>query len=243
MELDENTKYFLVSLLKEETVPMGGGIGGSKATGTGGQGYEYKDSQTGEIKYLDPSQSSFLDNPIISLSGIGTGDTEQKQGESDEDYKKRIGDEVTSKFKGALEYSTGFDFDEMPEDQPSLEYLAALGTIKRSLGWPTNPSAGSELMDFGPARTKTGDIDWSRTLMKPAGRAVSYGLAKAALNTGMGEIGRKLSGKINYLTALGVDPFDYATKVMGVDYVADQLAKLPARQKKQITAGQGNIAL
>jgi hypothetical protein len=240
MYIDSDTKSFLIHVLNEQT--PGGGVGGSQWQ----PGMTMAPGWASEIINYNPKNAqdtSLLDNPILKFATTDYTDAEQKPGESEEEYQQRIGNKISNDFKSSLNYATGTDLEGMSDDKPSLEYLAGLGILKRSLGYPTNPEAGSELMDFGPARDKSGDVDWTRTAVKPAARALSYGLAKAALNTGMGDLGKKLSGKINYLVALGVDPFDYATKVIGVDYAADQLAKMPKRQKKQITAGQGYIDL
>jgi len=251
MYLDKDTKLFLLHVLNENSPSgsnMGGGAGGGNAEWSPGSTMPnwanrvVNDQSTALPTLKNNADSNILNNPLVALSTVGF-DTEKQKGESEDDFQKRLGGKVSKDFKNVLKYVSDIDFDQMPKDRPSLEYLAALGTVKRSLGYPTSADSGSELMDFGPAKDKSGDIDIKKTLFKPAGRLVSLGLSRAALNTGMGELGKKLSGKMNYLAALGVDPFDYATKVMGVDYTADQLAKLPKRQKQQITAGQGYIGL
>jgi hypothetical protein len=121
--------------------------------------------------------------------------------------------------------SNTIDLEQESRSQPSLALLANIGTLKRRFGYDTNPSGGVAMKGENLVR------DVASTLG-------GGGLAGAGLQF-MGPLGQAVSQKLPYLAALGVDPFDYATKIMGVDYVGDQLKKLGARQAKQITAGQG----
>lgn len=117
------------------------------------------------------------------------------------------------------------DLENEDTSKPSLGLLAGLGIAKRRLGYKTDP--------YGSVSMK-GD-----SIAKDVAQSLAGGaLAGTALQF-MGPLGQAVSGKLPYLAALGVDPLDYATKLMGVDYVRDQLGKLGARQAKQITAGQG----
>lgn len=113
--------------------------------------------------------------------------------------------------------------------KPSLELLGGLGVLKRRLGYDTASGGGAEMR--------------GKDITKDALRGLAGGGIAAAALQFMGPLGQRISEKLPYLTAMGVDPFDYATKVMGVDYVSDQLSKLPARQAKQITSGAGHIQL
>ena len=150
-----------------------------------------------------------------------TGKTKKKKKQSEASY-----------YKSALQTALGsdIDLDKETSGQPSLGLLGALGTIKRRMGYKLDPNAETGM--------RGGD-----SLIKGAISGVAgAGLASTALAF-MGPLGQKISGKLPYLTAMGVDPLDYATKVMGVDYVSDQLSKLGKRQTKQITSGAGNIKL
>jgi len=137
-------------------------------------------------------------------------------------YKKEL--------QTALDASgSSVDLDKESTGKPSLELLGGLGVLKRRLGYNTSSGGGAEMR--------------GQNLVKDVARgAAGAGIAASALAT-MGQLGQSIAGKLPYLTAMGVDPFDYATKVMGVDYVSDQLSKLPARQTKQITSGAGHIQL
>lgn len=146
-----------------------------------------------------------------------TGKTKKKKKESESLY-----------YKNALQTALGsdIDLDKETSGQPSLGLLGALGTAKRRLGYKLDPNA------------QTG-MRGGESLVKDAIAGVAgAGLAGAALSF-MGPLGQSIAGKLPYLTAMGVDPLDYATKVMGVDYVSDQLSKLGKRQTKQITSGVG----
>jgi hypothetical protein len=145
--------------------------------------------------------------------------------------------------KKALETTSGKEAEEFNQSSPSLEYLSTLGMIKRGSGYSTDPDAPVELLTPAAPLDKSGNWNVKGIGQQLLGVGTKTGAAAAALNLGMGELGAKLSTKLPYLVALGIDPFDYATKVMGVDYVADQLRKLPARQKQQITSGAGYINL
>jgi hypothetical protein len=150
-----------------------------------------------------------------------TGKTKKKKKQSEESY-----------YKTALQAALGtdVDLDKETSGQPSLGLLGALGTVKRRLGYKLDPNAETGM--------RGGD-----SLIKGAISGVAgAGLAGAALGF-MGPLGQSIAGKLPYLTAMGVDPLDYATKVMGVDYASDQLSKLGKRQVKQITSGAGNIKL
>jgi hypothetical protein len=150
-----------------------------------------------------------------------TGKTKKKKKESESLY-----------YKNALQTALGSDIDLSKETsgKPSLAFLGALGTAKRRLGYKLDPNA------------ETG-MRGGESLVKDAVAGVAgAGLAGAALSF-MGPLGQSIAGKLPYLTAMGVDPLDYATKVMGVDYVSKELGSLAKRQTKQITSGAGNIKL
>lgn len=164
----------------------------------------------------------------------------------DKKIKNKFEDEYyygQEELKKSLKNITGKKPEEMTSDAPSLEYLAGLGMAKRAMGYSTDPNAAAELLTPVSPITSTGNWNLPGMLKQAAGLGVKTGMAAGALNIGMGELGQKLSTKLPYLAALGIDPFDYATKVMGVDYVADQLRKLPARQQKAIASGAGHIEL
>lgn len=145
-------------------------------------------------------------------------------------------DWYTTLIKGSSE-QLGGNFDPSYYDGgPSLGTLAALGMLKRGMGYGTKGNKGTELL--GGLNFSSG-ASFAKSLIPTAAK---IGLASAALTT-MGPIGVGLDKKLPYLAALGVDPFDYATQVMGVDYVADQLSKLGPRQKQQNTSGAGYIKL
>jgi hypothetical protein len=146
-----------------------------------------------------------------------TGKPKKKKKQSESEY-----------YKDALQMALGgdVDLDKETSGQPSLGFLGALGTVKRRLGYKPNS---------GDATAMRG----SNSLIKGAISGIAGGgLASTALAF-MGPLGQHLSGKLPYLTAMGVDPLDYATKVMGVDYVSDELSKLGKRQSSQITSGGG----
>jgi hypothetical protein len=226
MFIDEQTKLFLLDVLSEAELPIGTAIGTDTSNPYDTLAKKLFSGKTGGAKELKPQ--------IIAA----------KKENKDEEF-----DLAKEAIKTSFAQTTGFDPETAATTTggPSLEYLAGLGVLKRSLGYDTrDPNA--ELIDFSIRRDKAGNIDLGKTAVGVGknllGRASSYGLAQAALNMGgMGELGTKLSGKLGRLALLGVDPFDYATKVMGVDYVSDQLKKLPARQRQQITSGGGNITL
>jgi hypothetical protein len=146
--------------------------------------------------------------------------------------KKKKTESESLYYKNALQTALGSDIDLAKETsgKPSLGFLGALGTAKRRLGYKLDPNA------------QTG-MRGGESLVKDAIAGVAgAGLAGAALSF-MGPLGQSIAGKLPYLTAMGVDPLDYATKVMGVDYVSDQLSKLGKNQTKQMTSGAGNIKL
>lgn len=160
-------------------------------------------------------------DPSATETDPVTGKTKKKKKESESLY-----------YKNALKTALGsdIDLDKETSGQPSLGFLGALGTAKRRLGYKLDPNA------------QTG-MRGGESLVKDAIAGVAgAGLAGAALSF-MGPLGQSIAGKLPYLTAMGVDPLDYATKVMGVDYVSDQLSKLGKNQTKQITSGAGNIKL
>jgi len=167
--------------------------------------------------------------------GSGIGDYDSSEPEIDPVTKKRKKKKKQSESlygKSALQAALGtdVDLDKETSGQPSLGFLGALGTIKRRMGYKLDPNAETGM--------RGGD-----SLIKGAISGVAgAGLASTALAF-MGPLGQSIAGKLPYLTAMGVDPLDYATKVMGVDYVSDQLSKLGKRQTKQITSGAGNIKL
>ena len=163
-----------------------------------------------------------------------TGKTKKKKKESESLY-----------YKNALQTALGsdIDLDKETSGQPSLGFLAALGTMKRRMGWETDPNAKTRMMGDDILPKGAGVVDAAAALAKSAvARSAGGGLASAALAF-MGPLGQHITGKLPYLTAMGVDPLDYATKVMGVDYVSDQLSKLGKRQTGQITSGAANIKL
>ena len=150
-----------------------------------------------------------------------TGKTKKKKKKSESLYDK-----------SALQLALGSDIDLNKETsgQPSLGFLGALGTLKRRMGYKLDPNAETEM------RGGTG-------LVKGAISGVAgAGLASTALAF-MGPLGQSIAGKLPYLTAMGVDPLDYATKVMGVDTVSDELRKLSKRNTKQVMSGMGNFKL
>lgn len=193
---------------------------------------------------LDESTTIFLiqvlneENAILSGGGGGvisnkgyqpytevidpkTGKVKKVKNPESEDkfYKKLLQSELDAN------PSNKVDLDQENKSQPSLGALAGIGIVKRRLGYDTNPSGAVAMKGENIAR----DI---------ASSVAGGGIASTGLQF-MGQLGQAVSDKLPYLSALGVDPFDYATKIMGVDYVRDQLGKLGARQTKQITAGQG----
>jgi hypothetical protein len=164
--------------------------------------------------------------------GLSIGDYESSEPETDPIIKKSKKKKKQSESlygKSALQAALGtdVDLDKETSGQPSLGFLGGLGTIKRRMGYKLDPNAGTGM--------RGGD-----SLIKGAISGVAGGgLASTALAF-MGPLGQHISGKLPYLTAMGVDPLDYATKVMGVDYVSDQLSKLG---KNKMTSGAGNIKL
>lgn len=202
---------------------------------------------------FDKNTKSFLLHLLNEAGGVGTlSDEGLNMQEYGYDFnqsfpgpkkktKKGEEDFYKSQLKTALGTVTGglVDTEKEAPTSPSLGYLAGLGTLKRTMGYKTSPESGAELIDLAPKVTSAGLPDLHGTAKKLAGRAIGLGTATAALNVGMGQLGQKLAGKLPYLTALGVDPLDYATKIMGVDYVANELSKLPTRQYRQMTSGGG----
>jgi hypothetical protein len=172
---------------------------------------------------MSPGYGSSSPPNDISYTEIDpvTGKIKKKKKESESLYGK-------SALQAAL--GTDVDLDKETSGQPSLGFLGALGTIKRRMGYKLDPNAETGM------RGGTG-------LVKGAISGVAgAGLASTALAF-MGPLGQSIAGKLPYLTAMGVDPLDYATKVMGVDYVSKELGSLAKRQTKQITSGAGNIKL
>ena len=159
--------------------------------------------------------------PYINVVDPKTGKVKKVKNPESEDkfYKKLLQSELDAN------PSNKVDLDQENKSQPSLGALAGIGIVKRRLGYDTNPSGAVAMKGENIAR----DI---------ASSVAGAGIAGTGLQF-MGQLGQAVSNKLPYLSALGVDPFDYATKIMGVDYVRDQLGKLGARQAKQITAGQG----
>jgi hypothetical protein len=150
---------------------------------------------------------------------------------NDADWYKKLLDDSAKQADGKIDWAPN-------KEGPSLGTLAALGALKRSMGYKTN-SGETEFLIPGFFDDK-GNISLSKMARMAVPTAAKTGLAAAALST-MGPLGSKLSTKLPNIALLGLDPFDYATKIMGVDYVADQLGKLGARQKQQITSGAGYI--
>jgi len=150
-----------------------------------------------------------------------TGKTKKKKKKSESLY-----------YKSALQTALGsdIDLDKETSGQPSLGLLGALGTLKRRMGYKLDPNAETGM--------RGGDSLIKGVISGIAGG----GLASTALAF-MGPLGQHISGKLPYLTAMGVDPLDYATKVMGVDTVSDELGKLAKRNTKQVMSGMGNIKL
>lgn len=174
---------------------------------------------------LTGSFSDVNDNLDIPFAPKGVSETEF--------YKKYIKD-TTKQMGGNFDDSVG-------SGGPSLGTLAALGMLKRGMGYKTQP--GSALEFLGPKFTNSSGEFSPRaiaTSLMPTG--VKTAMAAAALET-MGPLGSAISKKLGNVALLGIDPFDYATQVMGVDYVADQLSKLGSRQKQQVTSGAGYIKL
>ena len=159
--------------------------------------------------------------PYTEVIDPKTGKIKKIKNPESEDkfYKKLLQSELDANPSNTI------DLDQENQSQPSLGALAGIGILKRRLGYDTNPSAGVAMKGENIAR----DIATSVAGAGIAGTGLQF----------MGQLGQAVSQKLPYLSALGVDPFDYATKIMGVDYVGDQLKKLGARQAKQITAGQG----
>jgi len=217
MYFTKETKNLLLQILNEATPPsgsMGGGFGG-------------KDALSLDSKPKSKKETS----PSAEVSGTSR------------EYKKYI--------SSLLKDLTGKDIN-VGFQEPPLELLTTLGAAKRMAGYSTDPNAAVELLTPGLARKKDASgkpigglagVDVMKSAAGLVTPAAKLGAGMAALEFGMGALGEKLATKLPYLTALGVDPFDYATKIMGVDYVADQLRKLPARQQKAITSGAGNIEL
>lgn len=221
MSFNKETKNLLLQILNEAPAPptqMGGGFGGIKSSPIENKQKNKKVAQT--LNATDPEVTS-----------------------TSREYKKYLEDLMKS--------STGKEIS-VGASEPPLEALTTLGAVKRAAGYDVDPNSAVELLTPGFARKKDasgkpisglGGIDIMGTLAGTVSPAMKLGAGMAALEFGMGSFGEKLATKLPYLTALGIDPFDYATKIMGVDYVADQLRKLPARQQKAISSGAGNIEL
>lgn len=210
MSFDKNTKTFLVTVLNEQT-PFGG-VGGSQTLAP-------KISKKPKFANWVPGEEK-------------APDYVQGEKQSEDDYYKDL-------FKTGMAGVGSIDPEKEGANAPSLGYLGGLGVLKRTMGYNTSPGTSSELIDFNLRNKATGSLDPTKIVTNVGSRAVKTGLGAAALSYGMGELGNKLAGKLPYLAALGVDPFDYATKIMGVDYVSDQFSKLPNRQYKQMISGGG----
>lgn len=212
--LDEETKLFLLKVLKES-----GGANQKKPVGP-----TWNPTGTGGSTLLTPEEAK---------SAAGSTAAAMSQ---DKYYKDAL--------KMGLSSSTGMDekmLDKEGQAGPSLELLGALGTLKRTMGYKTGADSTSDMLGV-PFVTPSG-INYGKLFNYAASRAAKAGLGAAALSYGMGPLGQNLAGKLPRLALLGVDPFDYATKIMGVDYASDQLSKLAANQKKQIVSGAGYIKL
>ena len=209
MYLDEQTKSFLLKVLNEQS-PPGGGANRKKINPAAP---DWK----GEGELITPEMQA----------GISGGNVKPM---SDKKYYNMA-------LKSGLG-AQGYDLEkEKSSNQPSLEYLGALGTLKRTMGYSTDPNAGVEML--GVPFVGKGGTDLGKLGRYVTSKAAKTGLAAAILNTNMGQLGSAISGKLGRLALLGADPFDYATKVMGVDYASDQISKLAKRQYQQVTSGGG----
>jgi hypothetical protein len=235
MYLDEQTKSFLLRVLNEQTPPGSGGSTGPGAPfGGANRKPQLGPDWSGSGQLLTPGEqaANVKQNPMFS----------SVKPMSDKKY-------YDAALKGGLK-AQGYDLEkEKSSNQPSLEYLGALGTLKRTMGYNTDPGAGVEMLGIpfvggvDPNTGKSKGADWAKLGRYATSKVAKTGIAAAALNTNMGQLGSAISGKLGRLALLGADPFDYATKVMGVDYVSDQISKLGKRQYQQIASGAGSIRL
>jgi|LauGreDrversion4_2_1035121.scaffolds.fasta_scaffold06150_3 hypothetical protein len=224
MSFDNRTKAFLLKVLNEQSGSFGGATTLSpKMT---------KGSKKPKVEW-DPQEQELPEYGTANTGGAYFGAEPPKYGEGQSETNY-----YTDLLKTGLSGVGATDPEKETSTSPSLGYLAGLGTLKRTMGYDTSPKKGAELIDFN-LRDKSGNISPTKVITSLGSRAAKTGLGMAALNIGMGQLGNKLAGKLPYLAALGVDPFDYATKIMGVDYVSDELSKLPYRQYRQITSGGG----
>lgn len=228
MYLDEQTKSFLLKVLNEQS-PPGGGANRKKINPAA-------PDWTGGGELITPEMQARA--AAAQVGGFGGGGTGGAGGNVKPMSDKKYYSMALKSGLGAQ----GYDLEkEKSSNQPSLEYLGALGTLKRTMGYSTDPSAGVEMLGVpfvGKGATYLGNLGRYVT-----SKAAKTGLAAAILNTNMGQLGSAISGKLGRLAVLGADPFDYATKVMGVDYVSDQISKLGKRQYQQIASGAGSIRL
>lgn len=234
MYLDEQTKSFLLKVLNEQS-PPGGGANRKKINPA-------SPDWKGEGELLTPEmQASAAATQTGGFGGGGSGGAPfPGPSSSASGNVKPMSDKkyYSMALKSGLG-AQGYDLEkEKSSNQPSLEYLGALGTLKRTMGYSTDPSAGVEML--GVPFVGKGGTDLGKLGRYATSKAAKTGLAAAILNTNMGQLGSAISGKLGRLALLGADPFDYATKVMGVDYVSDQISKLG---KRQYPSGAGNIKL
>lgn len=227
MYLDKQTKSFLLRVLNEQTPPGSGGSTGQGAPfGGANRKPQLGPGWSGPGQLLTPGEqaANVKQNPMFS----------SVKPMSDKKY-------YDAALKGGLK-AQGYDLEkEKSSNQPSLEYLGALGTLKRTMGYNTDPGAGVEMLGVPFVGEK--GVNLGKLARYATSKAAKTGIAAAALNTNMGQLGSAISGKLGRLALLGADPFDYATKIMGVDYVSDQISKLGKRQYQQIASGAGSIRL
>lgn len=229
MSFDNRTKAFLLKVLNEQSGSFGGATTLSPKMTKGSKKPKVEWDPT---KQDTPEYGTGVTYPSDDEPGAPFGEPPKYgEGQSETNY-------YTDLLKTGLSGVGATDPEKETSTSPSLGYLAGLGTLKRTMGYDTSPKKGAELIDFN-LRDKSGNISPTKVITSLGSRAAKTGLGMAALNIGMGQLGNKLAGKLPYLAALGVDPFDYATKIMGVDYVSDELSKLPYRQYRQITSGGG----
>jgi hypothetical protein len=228
MYLDEQTKSFLLKVLNEQS-PPGGGANRKKINPAA-------PDWTGGGELITPEMQARA--AAAQVGGFGGGGTGGAGGNVKPMSDKKYYSMALKSGLGAQ----GYDLEkEKSSNQPSLEYLGALGTLKRTMGYSTDPSAGVEML--GVPFVGKGGTDLGKLGRYATSKAAKTGLAAAILNTNMGQLGSAISGKLGRLALLGADPFDYATKVMGVDYVSDQISKLGKRQYQQVASGAGSIRL
>lgn len=233
MYLDEQTKSFLLKVLNEQ-FPTGGGANRKKINPAA-------PDWTGGGELLTPEMQASA--AATQTGGFGGGGTAGAPfgipGQASGNVKPMSDKKYYSMALKSGLGAQGYDLEkEKSSNQPSLEYLGALGTLKRTMGYSTDPSAGVEML--GVPFVGKGGTDLGKLGRYATSKAAKTGLAAAILNTNMGQLGSAISGKLGRLALLGADPFDYATKVMGVDYVSDQISKLG---KRQYPSGAGNIKL